>query len=293
MPPHRKRVSFSGMDEIIGISEFHSHSSSLEREDNHDPVFAHEETEELAVTPATDSNFTEGSSTDVHTPRTPYLRSRELPIVDEMQIAGPSPRNSPALAFPPNFSPHSSLSSVSELSFSPGQQEPIQRTGVTESREPILSLSSHLTSGRVYRWDMSTDPTLSGSPISVLLQKSGHFPAAASMISQGPYIGDILVRHTALPWLIHVEPSDGKDYVTIRNLVVSIHTFLLRSVSDTELSRQSLLRRNNVEQIALNNSRSHVLRVDWLLGSTMFDGLILGKDGETLVLLTSMADQRP
>ncbi|KAF9052146.1 hypothetical protein BJ165DRAFT_932069 [Panaeolus papilionaceus] len=300
---NRKRVSFSHMDEIIGTSYVERDSTAREGlEETYEEVFEDDSVEgiESESNDETSSNpiTTDGSPLDF--PATPLMRTRELPPEDSDY---PIVQRQPSVSSSPNASsssssPRPTSASSSGTNYTTGNiydAHPRKSHSVIEVADssPSFVISPHLVSGRASGWDVGTDPLLPGSQIFNLIAEEGHFPAGFSAEVQGPYRGQIVIRHRALPWVLSILPREGEGYVCIREVLVQVHKFFMSSVSDAELNHEFSSTRNSIIQTSRNGSRSNVLRVDCLLGACVFSGLSLGKDGETvMILLTHSTDPR-
>ncbi|PPQ66518.1 hypothetical protein CVT24_007069 [Panaeolus cyanescens] len=308
-----KRVSFSASDQIIAAPSPTASSGSepdpeeLAHRMKHlglDAAAHESHTKPPHYGPASDKRSSP-SRGSVPVPPTPVLKPRELPADDASQSRALSARSSHASS----SSPGSTASSLSPHHASPSTHLPpsssahaistAKRTNsppskpknsIAEEEEVALILSTRLTSGDPWGWDLTIDPLTQGIRVSRMIQKEGHLPAAFSVRSQGPYRGQVKIKHHALPWSLVIRPREGAECVTVHDVLDALYVFLHKRVSDADLAAEGKQRQSQIVQTAMDRTRRstpEVRRIDWLSGSTMFSGLSLGKDGETVILLTS------
>ncbi|KAF9052145.1 hypothetical protein BJ165DRAFT_932032 [Panaeolus papilionaceus] len=312
--PKVKRVSFSASDQIISVPspDSSSESDSEELRAAMKGLALEGVQEEGVVKPSPNArSYVKGSSPpsmNVPIPPTPRLRPKELPVDDSSQSGGRVASASHASAsgagsrttnLSPNSRPSSHLPSSSART-APGTAKPetshrANAKSSTADDALTLILSTRLTSGDPYTWDITTDPRIRKTRLSRMMEEDGDLPAAFSARSQGPYTGELTLRHPSVPLALAISPRPDADYVTIQDVFEALYAFMRCRVGDDELSAEGKQRQAQIKQAALSRTRAprpEVRRIDCLLGYTTFRGLSLGKDGETIIIHTSAAYQR-
>lgn len=224
----------------------------------------------------------------------------------EYHLYDPSTTRTPS----PSFS-ESTLSTSPGLMTPPNPRHPPLHAAYKSNTLPLPSLDDSdsalvaLHELLEYSWPPHFEWAVSTNPDVVFTESQSLTSRTLMEAATTPPLPEIVLLSRRLPWRIGIQASD--TYVTIDDVISGLHRILQRTVSDTELAKESEEQRKSLreafeqrcrklEQIDLNrahNERSNGMRrLDFLMGNHRFLGLSKCADGEPNTFKFSVTSER-